>query len=115
MSQDQCMNHWQLLCNSSGNSCHNCKGFHSCISCHVQRVHLILTCVEANFVSFLYLRLSDSFIFCLADSCDVPRSSPFANHTHSTQLPSGFQLGSCQEPGELLHWYILKFGYLYSA
>lgn len=115
MSQDQPMNHWQLLCNYSGKYCHNVQGFPLCISCHEQRIHPISMCVEANFISFLYSRLSNSFIFCLADLCDIPQSSPFANHTRSTQLPSSLQPGSCQEPGELLHCYVLKFGYLYSA
>lgn len=85
------MNHWQLLCNYSGKYCHNCAGFSLCISGHEQGILPILMCVKANFISFPYPRLSDSFIFRLADLCDIPQSSPFANHTRRLRLPSALQ------------------------
>lgn len=53
--------------------------------------------------------------FLFADSCDIPQSSPFCKPHAQHVAPSGLQFGSRQEPGELLHCHILKFGYLYSA
>lgn len=52
----------------------------------MQRIHPIFTRVEAKFISFPYSRLSNSFIFCLADLRDILQSSPFANHTWSTAV-----------------------------
>lgn len=64
-----------------------CRGFH-CVSCHMQRRHPILMRVEAKFISFPHSRLSNSFIFCRADLCDIPKVPPLQTTHEVPQLPS---------------------------